>query len=189
MNYKCYQLIVSDIFFLGRKRRRIRWQQDFATWPRCLKLNGTVIHRIIYFFRMNLKKLETASVFFQEQKTHRNLGINSTIYKHYAVNLPHLISCLTALTKRMNGWMNKRKLSHPLLADQCEFKNIALTLNNYDSVTFLEGANGLHSTYSDQIATWQKTIHDSDISVGSSRRVTQNKTCLQMSSALTYLYS
>lgn len=109
---------------------------------------------------MNLKKLETASVFFKEQKTHITLRINSTIYKHYAVNLPYSILCLTALTKRMNGWMNKRKLSHPLLADQFELKNVALTQNNYDSVTFLKGAKGLHSICSDQIAIWQKNILD-----------------------------
>jgi len=80
INWKGYQLTAS-FFFFGRKRRRIRWQQDFAVRPRCLKLNGAVIHRIIYFFRMNFKKLETASVFFKDQKTHRTLWINSTIYK------------------------------------------------------------------------------------------------------------
>jgi len=36
--------------------------------------------------------------------------------------------------------MKKRKLSHPLSADQFEMKNVALTQNNYDSATFLKEA-------------------------------------------------
>lgn len=146
-----------NFFLESRKRRIIRWQQDFATFARCLKTNEIVIHRIINFLRINLEKLGTASVFFKEEKNAQNFRDNKN-YKHYAVTLPYSIFCLIALTKTMNGWLNKRKLGHIVTADQSDFKkNVALTQNN-DSITLLKGTNSICSICSTQIAMWQKNI-------------------------------